>query len=74
MHDTWEATNSSLRAINKLFVLLHDSKPKKDSPEEKVWEAELKEVRAWAISVHYRRIAILLKERKDETHHRNSIR
>ena len=57
-YDTWEQTESALRAINKLVLLMCDKKPKKDSPEEKVWEAEMVEVRKWVISVHYRRIVI----------------
>lgn len=61
-YDTWDETEAALRAINKLFIYLHDTKPKKDSPEEKVWEAELKEVRKWAISVGDRRIQILIRK------------
>ena len=78
MSDSWAATEAALRAINKLFILLHNAKPKetpkRDSPAEKAWEEELKEVRKWAISLNYRRITICQQERKDETHRRNSLR
>lgn len=63
-YDTWESTEAALRAINKAFMLLHDNKPKKDSPEEAVWEEELKEVRKWAVSVNYRRIYITQRKNK----------
>lgn len=62
-YDTFEATDSALRAINKLFFLLHEQKPAKGSPEEQAWEAELKEVRRWAIDVHYRRIDICMRSK-----------
>jgi hypothetical protein len=82
MSDSWAATDAALRAINKLFILLHNTKPKetpkRDSPAEKAWEEELKEVRKWAISLNYRRVQLNIdqinKERKDETHRRNSLR
>lgn len=71
--ETWEETEAALRVIHKLFIQLHDAKPKKDSPDEKLWEEELKEVRKWAINVNNRRVALNIerqrKERKDETHH-----
>jgi hypothetical protein len=63
-YDTWEKTDAALRAINKLFCLLHDNKPAKSSPEEAIWEAELKEVRQWAISVHERRINLNIATNK----------
>jgi hypothetical protein len=47
-----------LRALNKLFIYMHNTKPPRDSPEEKIWEKELVEVRKWGVSIHDRRIAI----------------
>ena len=57
-YDTWEQTEAAMSAIDKTVKLMCELKPKKDSPNEKVWEAEMKEVRKWIVSVHYRRIAI----------------
>ena len=56
--DSWEQTNDALRAVSKLFVYLHNTKPPKDSPEETIWERELVEVRKWANKIHDRRIKI----------------
>jgi len=61
-YDTWENTESALRAVTKLFIYLHDTKPKKDSPAETAWEAELKEVRKWAVSIGARRIALVMSK------------
>lgn len=61
-YDTWEDTDAALRAVRQLFIYLHDNKPKKDTPGEKLWEAELVEVRKWAITIHERRIQLLLRK------------
>lgn len=56
--DTWEQTDAAIRVIRAAFILLDPSAPKKDTPEAKVREAELQELRKFAISVHHRRIAL----------------
>jgi len=62
--DTWEETEAALRVIHKLFIQLHDAKPKKDSPDEKLWEEELKEVRKWAIIVNNRRVLLNIERQR----------
>lgn len=58
----WNETLDALRAIDKCFIFYHNNKPKKDSPEEKIWEAELRQIRLWTIQVHKRRIKIIIGE------------
>ena len=54
--DTWEKTEAALRVANMAFIALHEPKDKD--------EAALNEVRAFAVQIHYRRIALNLAERK----------
>lgn len=64
-YDTWEKTEAAGRALYRIMHLLHEIKPEKCELEElQRWEAELKEVRAWAVSIHNRRIALNMERMK----------
>ena len=66
--DTWEETDAALRAIKKIILLLHETRPSEKSKDEalkKVFEDELKEIRKFAISVHERRIRLNLERNRN---------
>lgn len=75
--DTWENTNSALRCANRALKELHRIEPpviKKGATaveiaERQSWEAELKELRAWYVSIHERRIRLCVQGTKQAKLH-----
>lgn len=61
----WERSEAAIRLIQKVTRHMCDHKPKKEDPALKVWEAEMDEFRAFCVSVHYRRIAILQRMQRE---------
>lgn len=68
--DTWQDTEAALRCANRALNELHRIEPpviKKGATAieieaRKSWEAELKELRAWFVSIHQRRISLNIRE------------
>ena len=57
-YDTWENINLAGKAQKRLVHIMCDIKPSpKSYPKEyEIWESEMKEIRKWIISTHYRAI------------------
>jgi hypothetical protein len=63
--DTLAATDAALEAIFKLVYVYCEVKPPKTRPKElAIWEAEMKEVRKWAVQIHDRRIELNIRKLK----------
>ena len=67
-YDTWEHTESALKAISKLIHLLCLEKPTDKSPlkEQQAWNDQMTEVRAWGVSIHERRLYLMAQMQKDK--------
>ena len=63
-YDTWEKTESALAVIKRAVFLMCELRPKGGTPEEKVWEDEMRELRKWIIHVHERRILLNMGKSK----------
>lgn len=61
-YDTWERTERALAVIYRAVHVMCEIRPKSGTPEEKVWDAEMRELRKWIVQVHERRIALNIKD------------
>lgn len=57
--DKWEDTEAALSAAQRLLILLHNEP---DGITKDELKAELKEVRAWCVQIHNRRIALNMRK------------
>jgi hypothetical protein len=65
-YDTWERTEHALKVIHRTVHLMCELRPKSGTPEEKIWEAEMRELRKWIVQVHERRIALNIMDLKEK--------